>query len=413
MTKFSKLGATALAIALSFTMVAPVTAKADYEDDHYSVHENTFYDRDYNGTYDEDGDFTATTEIYKNKVTGDTYTWKKGEKWDGDAYRKATKSWFGNPKKVQVGVKGAFKFQLSAESGQEFDGKLKVKSGKGLVKVKQLGKTESEVLPVYDSNAKQYYFTKNDGTKEYVGNLTQDQVYAAKRTRYSYTYAIYGKKAGSAKLQYKIAGKKYKIKVTVTDDSRPFKSITFAGKSYQLDYNTGATNPNYYAKQSSNKAGNFYTNKKKGKFRVTMNKNYKFVAMYVLKDTDYETTNYTYDKNGYDGSSIDRKAVNGIDLNNDGDFEDEIDGITEKSYENVSFTKYTKKSPKIKLNTSFEKIDTNTTRYDGAGKTNPVKYSQKYTGDVADTTILIVYQNKITKGYGLKTITINYRKAVK
>ena len=60
-----------------------------------------------------------------------------------------------------------------------------------------------------------------------------------------------------------------------------------------------------------------------------MNKNYKFVAMYVLKDTDYETKTYTYDNDGKDGSEIERKAVGGIDLNGDGDFLDKINGIYE------------------------------------------------------------------------------------
>ena len=79
----------------------------------------------------------------------------------------------------------------------------------------------------------------------------------------------------------------------------------------------------------------------------------------------------------------------------------------------MTYTKYTKKSPKIRLNTSFDKVDSKSTSYYGPNKTYPGKSTYKYTGDVAETTVLLVYQNKLTKGYGLKTITLDYRKSVK
>ena len=76
MRKISKLGASALALALSLTMVAPVSAQAAY------------YDTDVNGvvkTYDAEKNTWTTTDesnatvTYKNKVTGKTYTAQKGK----------------------------------------------------------------------------------------------------------------------------------------------------------------------------------------------------------------------------------------------------------------------------------------------------------------------------------------------
>ncbi len=407
MKGLKQFGAMALAAALTVTLVAPISARADYEDQNYDMQETTFYDYDEHGTYDAEGDFNRTGYTYKNKVTGDTYTYNRGDKWDSDAYRKATKSFFGNPKKVQVGVKNNLKFSLKAESGQAFDGKLKIKSGKANVTVKQVGKIETEVLPTWDSNAKQYYFAKLDGTKEYVGDLDDAQWYAKKRIQYQYTYILYGKQAGAAKLQYKIDGKKNTIKVTVTDNARPFASVTFGGKSYQLDYNAGATNSNYYAKQSSNKVGNFYTTKKSGKFKLQMNKNYKFTAMYVVKDTDYETVKNT---NWDEGTKLARKSTKGIDLNGDGDFEDRIDGISESEFKDKFFVKYTKKNAKIKLNTSFDQLNENGTDYYDENKQYSRKYTHTYKGNTASTRVIVVYQNKITKAFGTQEFKIEYKK---
>jgi len=398
MKGLKQFGAMAMAAALTITMVAPITARADYQDKNYDQQENTYYDVDYKGAYDADGDFQRTSEIITNKVTGDTATYDyTTKKWNGDP-DKAQKDYFGNPKKLQVGVKSNFKLTLTANPGESFDGKIKFKSGKANVSIKKVGTYERDVMPGYDSATKQYYFLKDDGSKEYVGDNS------SKRTKYSYTYILEGKKPGEAKLQYKINGKKYKIKVTVTNEARPFATVSFAGKSYQMDYNAGATNSNYYAKQSTNKAGNFYTNKKKGKFRVTMNKNYKFIATYVIKDTDYET------KTDEDGSYIERKSVKGIDLNGDGDFEDTIDGIEEDSFSDKTFVKYKKKNAKIKLNTSFDEIKTNAAWKVGD---DTLKINRTYKGNLAQTEVIVVYQNKLTKAYGMKRFNITYKKNIK
>lgn len=417
MKGLKQFGAMALAAALAVTFISPMAVKAHDDDTHYSSQEHTYYDTDINGEWQTSKTgrktFVPKSETYKNKVTGDTFTEDYDTGNETGNYWAATRDYFGNPTKLNVGVKGLYKFTLSAEAGESFDGKVKIKSGKANVSVKQLGKHEWEEIPTYDGQAKQYYFDKLDGSREYVGaELTEEQRYAMKRTYVEYTYALYGKKVGQAKLQYTINGSKKKIKVKVVEDARPFKSVTYRGKSLQLDYNEGATNSNYYAKQSTNKAGNFYTTKKSGKFKVAMNKDFKFIAMYVLTDNDYETKTDNDPEGYYKSSSIERKSTGGIDLNGDGDYADTIDGIREASYSDQSYTKYTNKSAKINLSTSFDRVDSSWESWDSTKKSS-YKGTHKYDGNIADTTILVVYQNKITKAFGTKTFTINYAKISK
>ena len=419
MKGIKRLGAMALAAAMTITLIAPVSAKASF-----------YYDTDNSAEYkkNDKGEITGKTQTgtkYTNKVTGETYTYDyKAYKSTGDYY-KATLYDNGIRKSLIVGTNDYNEIKVNLDPGSTITS-IKVSKGKNLITLTQ-SKFESEVVePDWDSEAKKFYFRKLTGDKEYIALSelhTPAEWEAAKRVKNSYAYRVYGKKKGNAEVKITVkdaAGKvkTTKVKVPVSDENRRITKVTYAGKALTMDYNKGSNNSGYYAKQSSNKAGNFYVTKKSGKFKVTLGQNYKFIAAYVIKPNPYTTKTDTVDNSSSSHKDVTtttesiRQYAYGIDLNGDGDFEDTINGINESSYKNKSFVKVGN-NRKITLNTIPNKTDKTVVRtYGDQGQYTSTERHMS-NSNLATTEVIVVYQDKLTKEFLTETYSIKYRASKK
>jgi len=407
MRKFSKIGASAIALALSVVLASPVTASA------------TYYDIDRTGTttIDEDGDanHSITSTTYRNKITNETYTYDNNGNRSGD-YSKATKGYqTGIVKKLLIGTDSYNDYDIALDYGEALEGSVKIKSGKDVITLKKVGEYETTDYPTWDSETEQYYFPNVDGSKQLLGKLDTEGAYeAAKKTRHAYYYRLFGKKPGKAKLEFKYknkAGKKVTVKpvITVSDDARVFQSVSYAGKLLTYDLSKSGNNSKNLASQTTNKGGIGYTTKKSGKFKVKMGKNYKFVTAYVVTNTEYVNKPYN-NTNSYSsssGSNLSRRPTGGIDLNKDGDTLDTINGIDERNY-NRKNVKIIKNNAKISLGKNPEKINsTYTYTYDEGKRSESSK--QTYTSNMDNTEVIVVYQNKLTKNFSASHFTITLR----
>ena len=417
MKVFRKLGSMALAAAMTITLVAPVNANAFYSDENNSA---TY-------TRNDDGEITrsnTTSSTTTNKVTGATYTYNnETDEETGDEYAASHYS-NGIRKKLDVGTNGYASLDVDLNPGDDITS-IKITKGSKYITMKKSDEYSEKVHPDWDSDAKQYYFRNLDGTKEYISlasNHTQDEYEAAGRIQKSYSFRIFGKKKGTAEIKVVVkdaAGKSKtsKVKVTVSDDARAITGISYAGKKLLLNHNKGAA-VNTYEAQSTNKAGNYYFTKKSGKFKVTMGKNYKFVNAYVITPNAY-TTKTTNDDDSWEGY-VDKETTTyavrqysyGLDLNNDGDYEDTIDGISERRYRNCSYKKV-KNNKNIKLNTVPDKTDITTTNTYGSTGQYSRNSVEKSSSNMADTYVIIVYQDKVTKEFHNYGLTLTYRTSKK
>lgn len=410
MKKVSKLCTMALAAVMAISFAAPINSKAAYPTIYDTGYE-TYYDIDESVEYknNQDGSLTPTTKTvtYRNKVTGETCVKDaRGNTISGD-YDKATKSYeYGVPKKITIGTDEYVNYSIRLHEGEKLKS-FKVKSGKGCVSIKKAGMSSS------DTSGYSYYYNKPDYDME---NYGFDSRYAPSETKtYSYVYRLGGRSVGTSVLEIKIkdgvgAIKTLDIKVTVTNDNRVFKSLTYAGKNLLLDLNKDATNKKLLYAQTKNKSGIYYTKKKSGKFKVKMGDNYKFVAAYVVKPNAYKTETDTRKYNSYTSTRtyLEREYSRGIDLNGDGDYEDTINGIRENNFSGCNVKKIGK-SAKITLNTI--PTQTNTTSYNTDNKTGEVSnYSSSYNNDnIAHTMIIIAYQDKMTKSFSTAMVPVFLR----
>ncbi|WP_044913747.1 hypothetical protein [Butyrivibrio sp. WCE2006] len=413
MKGIKRIGAMALATAMIISLAVPGSAKAAV----YSS-TTTVYDIDRQGTSSiENGTVkeNVTGTIYRNRITGAAYDTSTK---NADAERAAT-HYVQDVKKIEVGTDSYYGLSINPEVGQTLDS-VKIKSGKANISIKQSYKYETTVYPSYDSKTKEVYFKKSDNTREVIATSesypTEEQMKAWKRVDTNYTYRIFGKKPGKAKIEYTVSGKKTKVNVTVSDDARVFKAVSYAGKKLTRDLDRNATNANVWTSNTSNKAGINYVTKKSGKFKVTMGKNYKFVKAFVIKSTPYEVKtdadSYSYNSKywsysrSWSKSQTARQKTTGIDLNGDGDTLDTIYGINENDYSEDT-VQVIGNNKKITLDTTPIKDEYTYTENDNGREYSTVRSSQSNMAE--DTRIIVVYQNKITKTFGTDHFDITYR----
>lgn len=422
MRKLSRIGATALALALSVAMISPVSVKAYVLSGDEAVYD---INRTGTATMDEKGNITrsySAPDQYKNRITG--ATWNKEIK-DENAEWKA-KNYYGKTKKIEIGTDEYYEHFIELETGEKVTA-VKVKKGKGIITVKEYANGEATVYPSYDDTTKQLYFTKADNSREVVATLadypTAEQSEQYKRIQYTCGIRIFGKKAGKAKLQYTVNGKKQTIDIVVSDDARVFQEVKYAGKVLEYANKAkGASNSNNWESQTKNKHGISYVTKKSGKFSAKMGKNYKFVKAYLVKNTPYVTKDDSRDESEpeygwvdkYTGNHIERSKTIGVDLNGDGDCLDTVYGIDER-YMNYDVVKAIKNNKKITLDTSpYQENRTETNTWGSTGgtmRTRTSSYAAK--GNMATTEVIVVYQNKITKEFGHEKFYIFYRTSAK
>ncbi|WP_026665652.1 hypothetical protein [Butyrivibrio sp. FC2001] len=364
MSKFSKLGATALALALSLTMVAPITANAQIIEE---------YERDAKGK--------VTNTTYRDEDTKKSLSTK-----DGYVVIDPAAALSKDPKYFYI-CTNSYDEYMQFNTTKDVARFENFKGKKGL-KVKVIKKREyTDPNPTGPIDAD--YVDKNyDGYyKNVKGEIVKVDAASALKgdSSGSYTVRFFAKKAGTYKVKYTAVLKdgttvEKSIKVIARDDGTAIKSVTYAGKviaeSEDLD------------KPSDNKLwtkgyGLNVTNSKKGVIRVNMNKDFK------LKKIEVGTPNI--EKKTYaDGEETERyvKANSSLDSAYD-------------SAEGVTCTwKKVKNGKKIKL----AKVD------DSKIGTDPIdpKTTKFESKDTSTTTyIRVTYYDKKNKKTKRTTYTIN------
>lgn len=378
MVKFSKIGAAALALALTVTFVAPTQVKAWYAYD----------DVDIDYTTDADGKRT-----YKNNATGKTWTDE-----DDAATEAAARNVEFAQDSIDVETNTYTEFSITTKRGETQIDKIKAKSGKGNISFKVVSKTESYKDKTFkdvcstDSNGKYYYYYQGKKIEIPEADLEKSAAYV------SVTLRVYGKNVGKTVLQYKTKDKdgkviaNKKLTINVKDNASAITKITYGGK---LVYSSSLTDIDVKSYDGKYGYGRYtgepslygtYVTKKSGKIKVTAGKGYKVVAIYVQKDNDYELNE--------DGSYVNKKSNNGFKVGT------KTFGITGDDEATYTWSKI-KNGGKLTLSKVPDSKSAPYTK-DTAAYTG-------YSSNFATTTVKVIVQNKKSKKFSEQQIGITLR----
>ena len=401
MRKLSRIGATALAIALSVTFLTPTTALAAKEKNYNSrrtvyleknVRTNTTYDNDLitvdvknlgefkdeeaaeaafkaAGYSEEAGYYIDSAnkagnhiyviqhKQYKNEITGATSIKKD------DVVEKATKE--DRFTKTIYIPKG----EVTLVTARLINGDTtvkKVKTSKKSVITAELDKNNTYVYETNENadvekdEAGNYFYYTTLGNKVYIPK-NEYGYYDSKSAEYknsngsaaSIGILVTAKKAGKAKLSFDIynkAGVKTgtaSVQVIVKSDFDVFKTFTYGGKSLILK-TFGQTNYIDNGKVVG-AHDNGYTDKAKGKLVIKANPGYKVVKIEIGKLTSksysgnaesYDGTTYNSDSDYSSATESGKSTIHPVDLNGDGDYMDTVYGIDEQGGNIYTFTKF-------------------------------------------------------------------------
>lgn len=373
MRKFSKLGATALALALSLTMVAPISANAAYKVALPDSFEDKYEGITQADQIKENRDSSGKVVSYTDLVSGETVT------------EEADLKDYSVPKKVQIPVKEWCEIWVYLKDGECEVKKVKSSS-------KDTIKASLCKFHVQEKTTEKVWTGKDAGGTYYWDAITDKKVYissadAAPNGSYGrYRIRLYANKAGTSTVSYKVydytGAKKKTVKIKVTaKEIAPFASVTFGGKSVLIDQTKGATNSNFYS-ESKNVLGDMvYTTKKSGKFRIKMNKGYKL--MKVITGT----------QNGYEIKKNDEIGANGEkSYPIKSEFKTDYPGTFSSSY--TWKDRGTKKSFKLKLSTNPSTYEYEKFTYTYKG--NPT-WESRQGSHFSQTPVKIYFQDKNTK----------------
>ncbi len=280
MSKFLKLGATALAMALSITLVAPITANAEVT-----------------WTEDGDGNKTWTNENTKKSLSDKDYVIDEdGTKLNDYVAHLMLDSKL-KAKTIDTNSYNETVDLLTTVDVARFES---FKSNNKALKVKVLSKTEyKDPAKAEDKLGVYAYKTPDDRTfyyrnvKDEIISTTDGKTLPRGLDYGSYTLRLYTKKAGTYKVKYKAILKdgttvKKSFKVIAKEDKAAVKCITFGGK-YVYKSDDAKLNGDDLKEKGF---GTYYTMAKSGRIRVTMNPDFK------LKKIEVGTRRTKVDKDG-------------------------------------------------------------------------------------------------------------------
>ena len=318
MRKVSKMGMTALALALSVTMIAPINAHAEIMKNY---------------------DSATDTYTYVNEDTNEVVTYKKGE---GEM---RSESLLSEKSKVFYIPAGQYYEIPSISTTPDVQKFTDFKSGNKNLKLRMYDRIEQTNCgePDYaytkkENGVTRYYYRDTNGNWQAKDKKELEAIYKGKG---SYTLQFYAKKPGKYKVTFNarnaegavVANKT--IKIIAKEDTRPIKSITYGGKNVLTDTDGDgrADYTNYYAQRGG------YTKKKKGKLVVKANKGFKIkkleVSPVVISTKNYDEDGWTGTQNSYNAE---------MDLNGNGSTKDRVNGVCEQC---VSRTWKTIKNNKV------------------------------------------------------------------
>lgn len=380
MVKFSKLGAAALALALTVTFVAPTQVKAWSAESSVDVDYST----------DDKGVIT-----YKNNANGKTWTS------DDEDYLKEYEGKQVEYKEdtIDIETKAYTEFTIGTKPGEADIDKIKAKSGKGNISFKVVSKSsilrDAKFKDICSKDDKGNYYYYYQGKKINVpeADLEKSAGYV------SVTLRVYGKKVGKTVLEYKTKDKdgkvvgKNKLTVNVKDDAAAITKITYGGKvlisSTLTEINTNSYDGVYGDGEFGDEPrySGTYVTKKSGKFKATAGKGYKIVAVYARVYNDYELSE--------DGEQYNHKKTNNGFAKGTRTY-----GIEGNDNSPYTWTKI-KNGGKLTLS----KVPTEKT----PAHTDEYVSSTGYTSNFATTTVKVVYQHKKSKKFGVYNVPITLR----
>lgn len=359
MRKISKLGAYAMAFALSTALLSPVTVNA------------AIYENNIDTTYSYEG--KEAYEVYTNRDTKQSISSKDYTILNSDVIKSVRKTQY-----ISTDCYYSIQFTTTADANKITNFKSNKKALK--VKVTETNETTyNEPTSTYDyksNNGTIYYYRDVDGNVQSVDS--EDKL--PKRTSSgTYYVRLFTKTPGTYKLSYDVVlanGNTVKktLKVIAKVDGSAIKSVTFAGQNVYLSANEELTKRYAY---ENVKGGKYDTTKKSGKIKVTMNDGFK------LKKIEVGTPHLkTETQNG------NTKIVRDYDVNK-----------TEGSH----YTwKTVRNGKKIKLSSVDER-----TVNDGTSKYKHYTKFRETVGLVASTPIRITYFDKKNKTTKVTGITID------
>ncbi|WP_026525289.1 hypothetical protein [Butyrivibrio sp. MB2005] len=254
---------------------------------------------------------------------------------------------------------------------------------------------------------------ESDGRYYYKDQRTDEKIYTDSKqvvvTKASYSIRITGKKKGKAKISFQfndINGNKVQtrtLKVSVVDNAKPVKQVTFGGKNVLVDM----TDNSKYIYAGNSKNGTGYTTKKSGKLKVKMNKYARLKSIYMVTNTPY--INKEYDKSyGYTTGYYAQNGTNAVDINGDGDFNDEIDGIKESASSDKVYKKI-KNGSKVKLSNVPDSVTNTSITLDREEGLKDYSYLEQNSSNISTTQFIIIMQDKRTGEYLSQTVSIKRR----
>ncbi len=259
MSKFSKFGATALAMALSLTLVAPITANAQV------LWKSEGNDR-----------------VYTNEDTKKSLSREK----NGVELMEAENLLRTDEKVHYISVNA--KNQTVQLATTKDVAKFENFKGKKGLKVKVIFREEiTDIDPSNKDTIREDYVDNDTGAKYYKnhkGEFVKIDANAPKgEDKGTYKVRLFAKKAGNYKLTYDAKLKdgttvKKSLKVVAREDSQAIKSVTYAGKIISETTDVDAPSNNKLWKKSY---GENTTTAKKGTIKVVVNKDFKLKKIEV------------------------------------------------------------------------------------------------------------------------------------
>ena len=271
MIKISKIGAAALAAALSVTLITPLSARAEVI-----------------STWEEDAE-GIRYYTYKNEDTGDSLSEKDYNRpFDRDGIKKKVLA-----SELKVLTISTNSYNETAEFYTTNDVKRfeNFKSNKDGLEIKFLEKIEDRddegkdyLMPDYISKDGNTYYYKNVyGKIVAVDKAKADTDMPKGKDTAAYKLRFYTKKAGTYKVSYDAImknGSKVKktFKVIAKADGGAYKTITYAGKTVWAYGGTDSVPANYMWEKGF---GPRTTRKESGVLKVSMNKGFKLKKLEV------------------------------------------------------------------------------------------------------------------------------------
>ncbi|WP_175475340.1 hypothetical protein [Butyrivibrio sp. ob235] len=305
-----------------------------------------------------------------------------------------------------------------------------IKSSNKKVIQARLGNTsvnKTTFIKDINKDDKGFYYVADNGSDEQIYVPSADTKVNASYARIS--IRVFGKKAGKSVVSFDIydinGAKTGSAKVTVVSTKdKDIESITFAGKSLEQGDTIGKTDNKYIYKGKDINTFYEYTTKKAGKLKVKAGKNTKLVRIQVgvlekytwnnTMDPDYGEYNYsTADRTNTNTTAYETTENHPVDLNGDGDYDDVIDGMSERG---VKFRyKTVKNNKKITLGKLPEYRNENSSRSATYTANADMNASESTTintlsgENVAPTMIKVTVYNKVDKEYTDYYYVINKR----